>query len=202
MYSILAGFLSFKTIIIQKVSYEKTFNFNVHKNCTLKIHFHLMSALNQPLLASYSSNKRRVSLASNPKYTPRSSIASNDVEFLEIQERVKKDFERTKETSQRLEQALKDQNIAENEELKTENEKKKQYINELNEQILEVQDRFIWELSFAVKQYLVQQKGCTSMEGIAISHIPVQQILEDADTEDPQSHQWIDWIEKKFIEYA
>jgi hypothetical protein len=63
---------------------------------------------------------------------------------------------------------------------------------------LSIQEKFIWDLSFALKRCLVEEKGSTTLEGIAVSQLPVQSILECAETEDPQPENWSRWIEDKF----
>lgn len=63
---------------------------------------------------------------------------------------------------------------------------------------LEHQDRLIWELAFAMKRWLVEEKGATTMEGVALSQLPVSTILKDADEEDPQPQDWMQWIEQKY----
>ena len=70
----------------------------------------------------------------------------------------------------------------------------------LQEQIVEAQDRFIWDLSLAIKQYLVQEKGASTMQGIAISQIPIQHVIENFDEEEPEPEQWEQWIKDKFNE--
>lgn len=63
---------------------------------------------------------------------------------------------------------------------------------------LEHQDRLIWELAFAMKRWLVEEKGATSMEGVTLSQLPVSSILKEADEEDPQPQDWMQWIEQKY----
>jgi hypothetical protein len=66
-----------------------------------------------------------------------------------------------------------------------------------NEALAE-QEKFIWDLSLAIKRCLVEEKGPTTINGVAISHLPVRALLDMAETEDPQPDTWAGWIECKF----
>jgi hypothetical protein len=65
---------------------------------------------------------------------------------------------------------------------------------------LSVQDRFIWDLSLAVKLCIVEELGPTTMPGVATAQIPIQAVLEAAEAEDPQPSEWTQWIEHKFLQ--
>jgi len=69
---------------------------------------------------------------------------------------------------------------------------------ELRQEALDTQSKFIWELSLAIKRCLVSEAGPTTLRGVAISQIPVQAVLDDAESEDPQPHEWLTWAERRF----
>jgi hypothetical protein len=68
-----------------------------------------------------------------------------------------------------------------------------------NEALAE-QDKFIWDLSLAIKRCLVEEKGPTTINGVAISHLPVQTLLDMAEADDPEPDTWARWIEGKFCQ--
>lgn len=86
------------------------------------------------------------------------------------------------------------------ENLRDDVELKEEYIKEFRQNALAVQQKFIWELSFAIKQYLVEEKGPETEEGIHISQYSVQKMLETAIDEEPDPSTWLSWIEKKFAQ--
>jgi ribonuclease I len=61
-------------------------------------------------------------------------------------------------------------------------------------QVLEEQDKLLWELALALKRTLVDENGPMTMKGVAISQISVQSVLDKAEREDPQPENWIGWI--------
>jgi hypothetical protein len=65
---------------------------------------------------------------------------------------------------------------------------------------LETQDRFLWDLSLAVKRCLVEERGQTSMGGHAIAQVTIPSLLEIAEAEDPQPSEWGTWIEQKLVQ--
>jgi hypothetical protein len=65
---------------------------------------------------------------------------------------------------------------------------------------LAVQEKFIWDLALAVKRCLVDEKGQTTINGVAISQLAVQSVLNMAETEDPEPDAWCRWIEGKFVQ--
>jgi hypothetical protein len=66
---------------------------------------------------------------------------------------------------------------------------------------LAIQDKLIWDLSFAMKRCLVEEKWQTTLKGIAIAQLPVQSLLDCAETEDPQPETWHRWIKNKYGEH-
>jgi hypothetical protein len=63
---------------------------------------------------------------------------------------------------------------------------------------LALQEKLLWDLSFAVKRCLVEEKGQTTLEGIAFSQVSVQSVVDCAESEDPSPETWSDWIDNKF----
>ena len=138
---------------------------------------------------------RRSSLISNPRL---SNVS--DMDLIEIRNNIQNEIEEVKKAGEIAKKALRDQNILENKFLAESLKEKENCIILLQEQIVEAQDRFIWDLSLAIKQYLVQEKGASTMQGIAISQIPIQHVIENFDEEEPEPEQWEQWIKDKFNE--
>jgi hypothetical protein len=63
-----------------------------------------------------------------------------------------------------------------------------------------IEKKFVWETTLAFKKYLIEQKGATSQDGMRISNIPIQHILETVMEERINPFQWVDFIEKQFTE--
>ena len=125
---------------------------------------------------------------------------SVDREWLELQSQLREDRKFAEDT----ERAIQDLGIENDEQLMNIGDLRDAIAEKeaANEQkriaALEVQERFLWDLSFAVKKCLVEERGATTMQGVAISQVPVKAILDAAEVEDPQPHEWMTWIEEKF----
>lgn len=79
-------------------------------------------------------------------------------------------------------------------------ELKEEYLKEYHQNALAVKQKLIWDLSFAIKQYLVEEKGPETEEGVHISQFSVQKMLETAIDEEPDPSTWNSWIENKFTQ--
>jgi hypothetical protein len=63
---------------------------------------------------------------------------------------------------------------------------------------LAIQEKFLWDPSFAVKRCLVEEKWQATLEEVALSQVSVQSIMDRAETEDPQPETWSEWLGGKF----
>lgn len=138
---------------------------------------------------------RRMSLRSSSRHSN-----NGDADLIEIRNHIKNEIEEVKKASEIAKKAIRDHNIMENEYLIESLKEKENCVMLLQDQVFEAQNRFLWDLSLAMKQYLVQQKGASTMQGIAISQIPIQNIIESFDEEEIEPEQWEQWIEDKFDE--
>jgi len=66
---------------------------------------------------------------------------------------------------------------------------------ELTEQAVDIQSRFVWDLSFAIKQMLIQENAGKAE---AISRIGVRDIVKRLESDPPHPRDWVPWIREAF----
>ena len=76
-------------------------------------------------------------------------------------------------------------------------EEKEKEVEEYRNEIKDLKQRFIWDLSLAIKRKLCAEKGMTSEESIRIASVPITSIISSLDQEDPLPKTWINWITQK-----
>ena len=81
-------------------------------------------------------------------------------------------------------------------------DQKEKDVAEYRQEINDLKQRFVWDLSLAIKRKLCTEKGMTSAESLRISSIPISSIINSLEEEDPNPKTWISWITQKFTAAA
>jgi hypothetical protein len=76
---------------------------------------------------------------------------------------------------------------------------KQRSASEMTTQALDLQARFVWDLSFAIKQMLVSENSSSPAQAETISRIGVQDIVAKLQEDPPYPQDWIDWIRHEFV---
>ena len=77
-------------------------------------------------------------------------------------------------------------------------EEKEKEVEEYRNEIKDMKQRFIWDLSLAIKRKLCTEIGMTSEEAVRIASVPITSIISSLEEEDPKPKTWINWITQKF----
>lgn len=78
------------------------------------------------------------------------------------------------------------------------NSSKEQQIEKLAEDAWAIQEKFLWELSLAIKRQIMAEKGLDSKEAIDVSTVSCQKIIDCASIETPHPNEWESWIHEKY----
>lgn len=126
--------------------------------------------------------------------------ASADREWMELQSKLAADQKFAEDTERAIHELglENDEPMMSLSEMREVVEAKEAANEEKRNAALAAQERFLWDLSFAMKKCLVEERGPTTMQGVALSQLPIKSILDAAEVEDPQPHEWMKWIEEKF----
>jgi hypothetical protein len=89
------------------------------------------------------------------------------------------------------------ENIPAREALETYVTEKERSASEMTAQALELQARFVWDLSFAIKRMLVSEN--TGSQSELISRIGVQDIVVKLEEDPPYPQNWMEWIRGEFV---
>ena len=63
-----------------------------------------------------------------------------------------------------------------------------------------MKERFIWDLSLAMKSCLVDEFGPSTDNAVKISTVRIHDIMDRAQEENPQPHEWSQWIENQYVQ--
>jgi hypothetical protein len=129
-----------------------------------------------------------------------SNISQSDREWMRIQGEI----EENKQLAESAEQSVRafanenDETFMNATQLREVIQRKGEAIDRARTDALALQEKFLWDLTFAVKRCLVEEKGQTTLEGVALSQVSVQSVVDCAESEDPTPETWSDWIDNKF----
>ena len=148
-------------------------------------------------IKSYTGRSQRQSLGS------RGTMDSCDSEWQKIQQRLKETKELYNDDKSNnidfLEFEQYDENSSNHANLSQHVQDVEYQVEELKKRLNQMKERFIWDLSLAIKRKSVSKLKIDSKEAISISNISVQSILENSKIDEPSPHEWKRWIEKQFI---
>jgi hypothetical protein len=77
-------------------------------------------------------------------------------------------------------------------------DEKEREIAQLTAQAIDMQARFVWDLSFAIKQMIVGESLQNPKRAEAISRIGVRDIVRRLESDPPYPEDWIPWILEPF----
>ena len=84
--------------------------------------------------------------------------------------------------------------------LKQEITEKQNECKRLEQGFEELRQRFMWDLSLAMKQCLVEELGPESENGVVLSTVRIHDIMDRSVIDDPQPLEWNSWIEDQYIQ--
>ena len=158
--------------------------------------------------------KVRLSLLSAPLLSPTdepagrrvsiSTVDSSEDEWAAMQRKLDSEMVFIEKADAEALNALKEAKIAESSEnlasIRESIDVKNEEVEILQEELAEIEDRFVWDLALALKRCLVEEAGPETERGVAISCKSVSSIVEQAIEEGPLPHEWSSWITRQYID--
>jgi len=96
------------------------------------------------------------------------------------------------------ESVLYDDSLPSVDELQGDIAEKTQQIEDLKQKINDMNQRFVWDLSLAIKRKIFANPTISIENKMHFSNLSISTILDRAEKENPDPHEWKRWIEKQY----